>query len=124
MSPQTFTFGTIVGLPTLVSLTGYSILGRSLQGFEPLKFWLNQSRIREHMVQKKKEYLPIPVPERLNCEAFTPRPFSATSPKSHPSPYLERRTVSSQNFATDILNRKIGYLYLEKGKRKIAQCLL
>lgn len=33
-------------------------------------------------------YLPICVPERLNWEAFIPRPFLATSPKSHPSPYL------------------------------------
>lgn len=37
---------------------------------------------------KKKKYLPIPAPERLNCDAFNPRPFLATSPKSHPSPYL------------------------------------
>ena len=33
-------------------------------------------------------YLPIPVPLRLNCEAFIPRALLATSPKSHPSPYL------------------------------------
>lgn len=36
------------------------------------------------------EYLPIPVPEMLNCDAFIPRPFLDTSPKSHPSPYLKK----------------------------------
>lgn len=34
-------------------------------------------------------YLPIPVPLILIWDAFIPRLFCATSPKSHPSPYLE-----------------------------------
>jgi hypothetical protein len=32
--------------------------------------------------------LPMPVPARLCCDAFKPRLFFDTSPKSHPSPYL------------------------------------
>lgn len=54
-------------------------------------------------MEKKKEYLPIPVPQILNCDAFIPRPLFATSPKSHPSPYLDKRGqkgIFSQNHAT------------------------
>lgn len=55
---------------------------------------------------KKKFYLPIPVPGRLNCDALTPRPFLATSPKSHPSPYLRKRTVNSKNHNMGISIKK------------------
>ena len=47
--------------------------------------------LRMRKKQKNKNlHLPIPVPQMLNCDAFIPRPFFATSPKSHPSPYLQK----------------------------------
>lgn len=41
-----------------------------------------------NLLRQLTSHLPIPVPVKLNCEALTPRPLLATSPKFHPSPYL------------------------------------
>ena len=61
------------------------------------------------MMEKKKAYLPIWDPLRLNCDAFTPRPFLATSPKSHPSPYLRKGTdAKNHTMDTSIKEKKIG----------------
>lgn len=41
--------------------------------------------------QWKEADLPMPVPAKFCWAALTPRPLLATSPKSHPSPYLKVR---------------------------------